>query len=156
MNEKWRRECRLPIPKGLRPSVQGWRASAYPGCAFGTGNNANGVAAHSPTLRQRRYVGLRIKPIKQPQRGCDHLAQGRISFVRKQSHRDCVHQPKVGASAPASGHSSTNISNPDMSATCRDCGDSVFVFLRSWRAKSRAAAVRGGAFPFLSPRRGED
>src|SRR5437667_104006 len=59
MNEKWRGECRLPIPKGLRPSAQGWRASAYPGCAFGTGNNANGVAASSPTLRQRRYVGSR-------------------------------------------------------------------------------------------------
>src|SRR5438552_15670699 len=67
MSEKWRRECRLPIPKGLRPSAQGWAASAYPGCAFGTGNNANGVAAHSPTLRQRRYVGLRIKRIQQPQ-----------------------------------------------------------------------------------------
>src|SRR6266487_6687275 len=73
MNEKWRCECRLPIPKGLRPSAQGWRASAYPGCAFGTGNNANGVAAHSPTLRQRRYVGLRIKRIEQPQRGCGRL-----------------------------------------------------------------------------------
>src|SRR5438046_1760963 len=61
------------IPKGLRASAQGWCASAYPGCAFGTGNNANGVAAHSPTLRQRRYVGLRIKRIEQPQRGCGRL-----------------------------------------------------------------------------------
>jgi quinoprotein glucose dehydrogenase len=41
--------------------------------AFGPGNNANGVAAHSPTLRQRRYVGLRIKRIEQPQRGCGRL-----------------------------------------------------------------------------------
>src|SRR2546428_5656472 len=77
MNEKWRRECRLPIPKGLRPSAQGWRASAYPGCAFGTGNNANGVAAHSPRLRQRRYVGLPIKRIEQPQRGCGRLCVNR-------------------------------------------------------------------------------
>ena|SRR5438034_10411309 len=63
----------ISIPKGLRPSAQGWRASAYLGCAFGTGNNANGVVAHSPTLRQRRYVGLRIKRIEQPQRGCGRL-----------------------------------------------------------------------------------
>ncbi len=83
MNEKWRRECRLPIPKGLRPSAQGWRASAYPGCAFGIGNNANGVAAHSPTLRPGRYVGLRIKRIEQPQRGCGRLCGVNLyEFVR--------------------------------------------------------------------------
>src|SRR5436190_5083401 len=35
MNEKWRRECRLPIRKGLRPSAQGWRASAYLGIRAG-------------------------------------------------------------------------------------------------------------------------
>jgi hypothetical protein len=34
------------------------------------GNNANSVATFSPTLRQRRYVGLRIKPTEKPQRGC--------------------------------------------------------------------------------------
>src|SRR5213592_1196261 len=51
MNEKWRRECRLRIPKGLRPSAQGWRASGYPGCAFGTRNNANGVAVTNQTNR---------------------------------------------------------------------------------------------------------
>src|SRR2546425_11275038 len=34
-------------PKGIGPSAQGWRARAYPGWAFGTGNNANGVAVEN-------------------------------------------------------------------------------------------------------------
>ena len=33
-------------------------------------NKPKGIATSSPRLRQRRYVGLRIKRIEQPQRGC--------------------------------------------------------------------------------------
>ena len=45
-------------------SAQDWRASGHPGCAFETENNANGVAAHSPTLRQADSVKV------QEQRHC--------------------------------------------------------------------------------------
>src|SRR2546427_217939 len=97
MNEKWRGECRLPIPKGLRPSAQGWRASAYPGCAFGTGNNANGVAASSPTLRQRRYVGSRqsneSNNLNEAAAQSPRLARTRLPWVnvakREQPQRGC-------------------------------------------------------------------
>src|SRR6266550_1225592 len=55
------------IPKGLRPSAQGWRACAYLGFAFGRGNNANGVVAEpkcaggsaqvATALRLGRFLG---------------------------------------------------------------------------------------------------
>jgi len=49
--------CFVCHPKGIASIQPRLAPNAYPACAFGTGNNANGVAAHSPNLRQRRYVG---------------------------------------------------------------------------------------------------